>query len=112
LIDTNMRQKAAVVLYRTLLRESKQQYERFGTQVMSLRAPLDSAPGSWNSKATAGSQYQLDALESLVPGLAGAGSAFLASEQQRQQQQVQLVVVKQLDLRIRRLHAHFPCQLK
>jgi hypothetical protein len=67
-----MRQKAAVVLYRALLREAKQQFERYCTDVMSLRAPLDSAPGSWNSKATAGLKNQLDVLETLVPGLAGA----------------------------------------
>jgi hypothetical protein len=80
-----MRQKAAIVLYRTLLREAKQQFERFGTDVMSFRAPLDKAPASWNSKATTGLQYQLDALEALVPGLAGAERAVLASQQQRQQ---------------------------
>jgi hypothetical protein len=74
-----MRQKAAIVLYRALLREAKQQFERYGTDVLSLRAPLDSAPGSWNSNATAGLKYQLDVLEALVPGLAGADHQWLRS---------------------------------
>jgi hypothetical protein len=74
-----MRHKAAILLYRALLREARLQYERYGTQAMSLRAPLDSAPGSWNSKATPGLQYQLETLETLVPGLAGAKRALLSS---------------------------------
>lgn len=56
-----MRQKAAIYLYRALLRECRHQLvDRFPGMQLSIRAPLNSAPGSFNAHATPGLQYQLE----------------------------------------------------